>query len=135
MTKPAFPQRHILVVDDEAFVCDAVRMMLHFDGHVVKTTSNGKDALTTLGEQKFDLVITDYEMPGMKGDALASEIKHRNPRQPVVMITAYKEMLQASGKTMAGVDCIIGKPFLLEDLRQAITKTTGSGPSIVEPAA
>ena len=38
MTAPAFPQRRILVVDDEPFVCDAVKMMLNFDGHVVETT-------------------------------------------------------------------------------------------------
>ena len=79
MTKPAFPQRRILVVDDEPLVCDAVKMMLAFDGHVVETASNGKDALALLDKSKFDIVITDFKMPTMRGDELAAAIKARNP--------------------------------------------------------
>src|SRR5579859_6828014 len=104
MTKPAFPQRRILVVDDEPFVCDAVKMMLAFDGHTVETANSGKDALELLEKKKFDVVITDFAMPAMKGDELAAAIKARCPGQPVVMITAYAEMLQASGSTLNGVD-------------------------------
>jgi two-component system, NtrC family, response regulator GlrR len=124
MKTPAFPQRHILVVDDEPLVCDAVKMMLDFDGHLVETASSGKDALATLERGRFDLVITDFEMPVMKGDELAAAIKARWPNQPVVMITAYAEMLQASGNKLAGVNLVISKPFLLENLREAIAKAT-----------
>ncbi|HEY5480160.1 MAG TPA: response regulator [Verrucomicrobiae bacterium] len=124
MHMPAFPQRRILVVDDEPLVCDAIRMMLNFDGHLVETATNGKDALAMLEKGQFDLVITDFAMPGMKGDELAAAIKARSPNQPVVMITAYAEMLQASGNRLTGVDLVIGKPFLLENLREAIAKVT-----------
>jgi CheY-like chemotaxis protein len=60
----------------------------------------------------------------MKGDELAAAIKARVPNQRVVMITAYAEMLEASGKPLTGVDYIISKPFLLENLREAIAKVT-----------
>src|SRR6266404_6274707 len=128
MSAPAFPQRRILVVDDEPFVCDAVKMMLSFDGHVVETASNGKEALALFDKGKFDLVITDFAMPNMKGDELAAAIKARAPKQPVVMITAYAEMLQSSGNPLKGVDFIISKPFLLENLREAIAKVTPASP-------
>jgi CheY-like chemotaxis protein len=128
MTTPAFPQRHILVVDDEPLVCDAVKMMLDFDGHIVETVGSAKAALALLESTKFDVVITDFEMPGMKGDELAAAIKARDPRQPVVMITAYAEMLQASGNQLTGVDLVISKPFLLENLREAIAKVTSRPP-------
>jgi CheY-like chemotaxis protein len=114
--------RRILIVDDEPFVCDALKMMLAFDGHEVHTAANGVDALAVYAQQPFDLVITDFEMPLMKGDQLAIEIKARNPRQPVVMITAHAEMLEASGNPLSGVDFILGKPFYLEDVRKAIAK-------------
>jgi CheY-like chemotaxis protein len=127
MKRPSFPQRRILVVDDEPLVCDAVKMMLNFDGHVVETAANGKDALALLERSKFDLVITDFEMPMMKGDELAAAIKARAPKQPIVMITAYAEMLQSSGNPLTGVDCVISKPFLLENLREAIAKATPIG--------
>lgn len=122
MTAPAFPQRRILVVDDEPFVCDAVKMMLNFDGHIVETASNGKDALEMFDKGKFDLVITDFAMPSMKGDELAAAIKARAPGQPVVMITAYAEMLQTGGHSLKSVDFVISKPFLLENLREAIAR-------------
>jgi hypothetical protein len=121
---PPFPQRRILVVDDEPFVCDAVKMMLAFDGHSVETASSAKEALAIFEKDKFDLVITDFAMPAMKGDELALAIKALDPQQPVVMITAYAEMLQAHGKPLPGVDFIISKPFLLENLREAISRVT-----------
>jgi len=123
MSAPASPQRRILVVDDEPFVCDAVKMMLTFDGHIVETASNGPDALAMFEPGKFDLIITDFEMPKMKGDELAATIKARAPKQPIVMITAYAEMIHSSGNPLKGVDFLISKPFLLENLRQAIAKT------------
>jgi CheY-like chemotaxis protein len=124
MKAPPFPQRRILVVDDEPFVCDAVKMMLAFDGHSVETASNAKDALALFDKAKFDIVITDFAMPAMKGDELAMAIKARNPEQPIVMITAYAEMLQSTRNSVPGVDFIISKPFLLENLREAISRVS-----------
>jgi len=122
MAAPKTQPKRILVVDDEPFVCDAVKMMLAFDGHQVDTANSGKEALTAFENGKFDIVITDFSMPDMKGDELAAAIKSRAPNQPVVMITAYAEMLQASGNPLSGVDFVISKPFLLENLREAIAK-------------
>ena len=99
-------------------------MMLAFDGHIVETASSGQEALTLFEQHPFDLVITDFAMPNMKGDQLAAAIKSRKPGQPVVLITAYAEMLQSAGHKLQGVDFVISKPFLLENLREAITKTT-----------
>jgi CheY-like chemotaxis protein len=127
MTTAAFPQKRVLVVDDEPLVCDAVKLMLEFDGHKVETACSAKEALARLAQESFDLVITDYEMPLMKGDELAAAIKARDPRQAVIMITAYAELLQASGNPLTGVDFVISKPFLLENLREAIAKVTPVG--------
>ena len=124
MTTPAFPKRRILVVDDELFVCEAVKMMLAFDGHTVETASSGKEALDLFDQAKFDLVFTDYAMPDMKGDDLAAAIKARNPSQPVVLITAYAEHLRFTGNPLAGIDFVISKPFLLENLRAVIARLT-----------
>ncbi|HEV2394538.1 MAG TPA: response regulator [Verrucomicrobiae bacterium] len=124
MSKSRSPFRHILVVDDEPLVCDALRMMLAFDGHTVETAGNGEEALRQFERGTFDVVFTDFEMPLMKGDKLAAAIKARRPEQPVVMVTAYAEMLRASGNPLSGVDLVIGKPFLLENLRAAIAKVS-----------
>jgi CheY-like chemotaxis protein len=126
MTKTAIATKRILVVDDEPFVCDAVKMMLEFDGHKIETAGSGPEALALFEKARFDLVITDYAMPGMKGNELATQLRTLVPKQPVVMITAYAEMLTANQTPMDAVDCVISKPFLLEDLRAAITKATAA---------
>lgn len=133
MAKPGITTKRILVVDDEPFVCEAVKMMLTFDGHSVTTANSAKEALTVLESETFDLVITDFAMPVMKGDELAVLIKGRLPNQPVIMITAYAEMLQSSGNALPGVDYLIGKPFLLENLRGAIKKVLPGSDSSPNP--
>jgi two-component system, cell cycle response regulator CpdR len=120
MPAPGNQARRILVVDDEPAVCDAIKMMLKFDGHEVQTAHGSKEALSLLEQGKFDLVTVDYALAGTKGDELAAVIKQRLPHQPIIMITAYAEMLKSSGNPLTGVDDIISKPFLLADLRQAI---------------
>jgi CheY-like chemotaxis protein len=116
------PLRRILVVDDEPLVCDSVRRMLMSYGHEAETAASGQEALALFEKGKFDLIIIDYLMPKMKGDELAAIIKARAPDQPIAMITASAEMLQASGKSLPGVDFIIGKPFQLDDLREAVAR-------------
>ena len=124
MKKPDSLQKKIFVVDDEPMVGDAVKMMLAFDGHEVVTASHAQEALALFERDKFDLVITDYAMPGMKGDELAATLKSRAPGQPVILLTAHAEMLKSSNVPLDGVDDIISKPFRLEDLRSAINRTT-----------
>ena len=99
-------------------------MMLAFDGHVVETAPNGQEALALFQQGKFDVVITDLAMPLMGGDELAVAIKARDPKQPVVMITAYAELLGPPDHPPKGVDFVLSKPFLIEDLRLAIAKAT-----------
>jgi len=110
----------ILVVDDEPAVCRAIKMMLEYCGHKVQTASSGREALAMLEQGRFDLVTTDFSMPEMNGDALAIAIKERLPNQPVLMISGNALMSQSSGNPLTGVDLVIGKPFLLDDLRKAI---------------
>ena len=111
-----------MVVDDEPAVCGAIKMMIEHDGHKVQTASSGKEALALLEQGRFDLVTTDFSMPEMKGDTLAAAIKQRLPNQPVLMISGNALTSQSSGNPLTGVDLVIGKPFLLADLRKAIDK-------------
>jgi CheY-like chemotaxis protein len=108
----------ILVVDDEPSVGNTVKMLLKFDGHNVEATNSGKEALGLFESGRFDLIFTDFTMPGMNGNQLAAAIKAGAPDQPVVMITAHAGTLPPS----PDVDFVVGKPFRLEHLREAIAK-------------
>src|SRR6266702_7221870 len=120
MTERPILKRHILVVDDDAIVCETVSMVLQIDGHVVDSASSGAQALALFQPGKFDLVITDFFMPAMTGEKLAAAIKTRSPSQPVVMLTAYPEKL--SRENPQTVDLLIGKPFEINALRDAVTR-------------
>jgi CheY-like chemotaxis protein len=120
METPATLSGKILVVDDEPLVCDSFRRMLVYCGHEAQTVGSGQEALALLEAEKFDLIVIDYAMPGMKGDELALLIKSRLTGQPIIMITASAEMLQSTGKNLAGVDCILAKPFSLQQLRDTV---------------
>ncbi|HXA45379.1 MAG TPA: response regulator [Candidatus Angelobacter sp.] len=116
------PVWQILVVDDEPAVCETIKMLLEHDGHKIQTASNGREALALLEHGRFDLVTTDLSMSEMRGDALAVAIKERLPKLPVMLISGNGAIAKDSGNTFPGVDLIINKPFLLEDLRTAIAK-------------
>ena len=95
-------------------------MMLRYYGHQVQTAADGVAALTLFDAGHFDLVITDYLMPEMKGDQLVTQIKQRRPGQRIIMATAFAEDFLAFGKPTGGVDFVLTKPFSLEQLRTAI---------------
>ena len=122
MTAPSVLKRHILVVDDDAMVCETVTMLLRSDGHRVATAASGAEALAVFEPGKFDLVFTDFLMPSMTGEKLAAEIKIRCPGQPVVMLTGYPERLEQEDRPLTAVDFMIGKPFEIESLRHAISR-------------
>jgi CheY-like chemotaxis protein len=117
---PSPTPRRILVVDDERLVGDSIRRVLQFDGHTAEIATNGAAALALLQESSFDLVVTDFEMPGMKGDKLAAAIKAIRPGLPVLLITAYGDQLRSAPLLHSTVDRILAKPFPVEDLRRAI---------------
>lgn len=108
----------MLVVDDEPNVCECIRLILTLAGHDVVTAHNGRGALEKFGTGRFDIVFTDYSMPGMKGDQLAAAVKAIAPEQPIVMISGLANAIA----TPANVDLILTKPFLPTELRHAIAQ-------------
>lgn len=119
--------KRILLVDDEPGIRGAFSLMLSLDDHIVTEANNGVEALSLFEPGRFDLIITDLDMPVMQGNQLAVRVKKAAPRQPILMITAYAERVGVENP----VDVILSKPFTLEDLRQAIEKALASTPDPV----
>jgi len=126
MRRQEVGRRRILVVDDESAVRDAIKMLLECEGHDVEVAGDGREALAIIQKENFDLVLTDYAMPLMTGEELATAIKAFAPKQPVGMITAYAHELQTSGESVRGTDFLLAKPFALTELRAAIASALHS---------
>lgn len=83
----------ILLVDDDSLVSMNTAYMLLDLGHSVLEAPSGSHALRLLeGDAQFDLVLTDYAMPGMTGLDLAMQIKQLQPKLPVIIATGYAEL-------------------------------------------
>ena len=111
--------KNVLLVEDEANVRTALRFMLRTDEHTVEEAGNGAQALELFSKHRFDLVMTDFAMPGMNGGELAVKIKQLAPGQPILIITGYRKALD---DFLTPVDAILLKPFSLEELRQTFRK-------------
>lgn len=114
----------ILVVDDEPAVADSVARLLAYEGHVAEVAHGPREALNAFEPGKFDLVITDYAMPGMQGDALAAAIRGRAPAQRIVILTARREVFGEVG-CPAAADLIVSKPFDAREFLAAIARLFG----------
>jgi CheY-like chemotaxis protein len=114
-------EKPVLIVDDQPMVANALKMALEFSGYQVQTAENGSEALAIFEPGKFCLVFTDFDMPQMNGHELASILKARDPRQRIIMVTAYADTVTQM-MPLAQVDLVIGKPWSLEELRTAISK-------------
>jgi two-component system alkaline phosphatase synthesis response regulator PhoP len=110
-------RKHILLVDDRQEVRDTMKLLLRLDEHTVTEAKNGREALEVFTQDHFDLVITDYAMPEMRGDELAANVRHLAPSQPILMVTGSAELLDGLSTP---VDALLTKPFSLVDLRRVI---------------
>ncbi len=119
----------ILVVEDEPLVREVLGVYLQEDAHDVVLAVNGRVGLEKFRtEGPFDLVMTDRAMPEMNGDQLAEEIKQLNPRQPIILLTGFGDLMNGAGEQPSGVDLVVSKPFTLAALRSAMSKVTEEMP-------
>jgi CheY-like chemotaxis protein len=114
--------KRILLVEDDASARKSIKLLLLIDRHTVAEAENGQEALDCFAREPFDLVILDYAMPEMRGSELAAHLKRLAPSVPILMITAYLEKLSDPDKP---VDAVLGKPFGVVELRQAIARLAG----------
>jgi CheY-like chemotaxis protein len=120
MTEPGkVSGKRILLADDQQEVREMTKLMLGMDEHIVTEAVNGREALELFAPGRFDLVITDYLMPVMKGDELARNIKRLAPTEPILMITGSAAELDG---IQMSVDAVLNKPFRFEELRQAVAQ-------------
>lgn len=112
--------KRILLVDDEPGILQALRIILTADEYEVETAWSSKEAWGILNQNGFDLVVTDFNMTGMKGDELAQLIKERWPETAVVILSGSAEILRASGRALPGVDALMSKPFNVTEFRRQI---------------
>ena len=118
---------HVLVVDDEPFVLEAVALLLDRSGYNVSACGHPRDALNKLQSNKVDIVLTDIKMPEMSGIELLEEIRKFNTEVPVILMTAYAELDMAIDAIKNGAFDFLLKPFKSEYLFQCMERAAEHG--------
>lgn len=112
----------ILIVDDEEIIRDSISFILMKENYEVSTAKNGKEALMMHLENPYDIVVTDLEMPEMKGIELLDRIRQATPETFVIIITAYGSLDSAVSALRLGAFDYIIKPIDFDDLLFRIKK-------------
>ncbi len=106
----------ILVVDDEEIIRESLYYILEKEGHEVEAAKDGLEALTKVEKQPFDIVITDLEMPEIKGIELLEKVQRLTPETFVLIITAYASIETAIAALRKGASDYIIKPLEFDDI-------------------
>ena len=112
----------ILIVEDEAKLRRLVELQLADEGFQAQSAADAETGLELLNKESFDLIVTDFKLPGMSGLEFLQAVKRIDARLPVVMMTAYGTVESAVGAMKAGASDYILKPFSLAELVLVIRK-------------
>jgi CheY-like chemotaxis protein len=117
---PRAKGKRILLVDGDPQMRRAATLMLQELKATVVHAKDGVEALSLCESQPFDIVVTDYYLPEMKGDALAKAIKSVHPKRRVVLMTGYVKHVRGRRLAPLCVDAILPKPFGLKELAKVV---------------
>jgi CheY-like chemotaxis protein len=117
-------EKTILVADDESHILNVVSLKLRNAGFRVVTASDGLEALTIAQQEKPNLIITDYHMPGMSGLELCRALKENAETSniPAIMLTARGYHLEPRDTEQSGILRMLSKPFSPRQLLSAVNE-------------
>lgn len=121
----------VLVVDDEQWIGDLLGRTLEQMGHTPHVLYDACEAKKSLSENKFDLVVSDREMPRMNGDELAVLVREESPDTKFMMVTAYGELMTEADEVPEGVDLVIPKPISTTVLTESLLALFPAEPDII----
>jgi len=110
----------ILLVDDYIPSRNVLEEFLEGDSFSIYTAENGLEAIHTLKDSQFDLVITDIKMPGANGIEVLRRAREANPDVQVILITGYASLETAIEAIKAGAYDYITRPFKLDEMKVVV---------------
>src|SRR3979411_1295478 len=112
----------VLIVDDEESMRMLVARAITMDGHQTETAQDGAEALEILTREqgRFDLLLTDIQMPVMDGIALALAVARDFPDLKILLMTGFADQRERASGLNAIVHDVVTKPFSLHDIGTAV---------------
>ena len=110
-------RQRVLIVDDDEHIRDILIQVLELWGVDLDLATDGREAERLIRRRRYNLIITDYHMPGINGAQLIREIRSRQPSSHVIGITGTENHELMYG---AGAECCLQKPFSLLEVKRAV---------------
>jgi DNA-binding NtrC family response regulator len=109
-------QKHLLIVEDEAPLREAIAEQLSDRGYRVEQAESGEVAIAKLADFAFDIIITDLRLPGMDGSAVVEAAVERYPHIIAIVVTGYGTVKDAVEAIKRGASDFVNKPFQIDEL-------------------
>jgi DNA-binding NtrC family response regulator len=122
MTRMTSAKPFILIVEDEAKLRRLLELQFTEEGFQVRSAPDAEQGLGLLNKEPFDLIVTDFQLPGMDGLEFLQTAKRVNANLPVVIMTAYGTVESAVDAMKAGASDYVLKPFSLAELVLVVRK-------------
>jgi CheY-like chemotaxis protein len=124
------PPPKVLVVDDNALIAWSVAEVLKDLGFETTTAGSGEEAMVLLWQTGYDAVVTDIHLPAADGFAVVATARGRNPRVPIVMMSAFADTETRRRAMLLGIEAFLDKPFDFSNLEQLAAQILAGNNSI-----
>jgi DNA-binding NtrC family response regulator len=114
------PPKHVLLVEDEGALRQAVAEQLSDRGYLVEQADSGETAIARLADFAFDIIITDLRLPGVDGSAVLEAAVQRYPEIIAIVVTGYGTVKDAVEAIKRGAWDFVSKPFQIDELLLAL---------------
>jgi DNA-binding response OmpR family regulator len=106
----------ILIIEDDERLCDLIDDWLRGEGYLVEIARTGTEGLEKLQFYKYDLVVLDWNLPGLNGVEVCEKYREAGGNAPVLMLTVRAAVEDKAKGLDTGADDYLGKPFHLKEL-------------------
>ena len=117
----------MLLIDDDVWIRDSLRLFFEAEGCVLSALETAEEGIEALNEQCYDIIISDYRLPGMDGLAFLKQVKKMQPSAVKILITAYGNKEVVSEARKIGIEDFIEKPFTNKSIEESLFRLIEKG--------
>jgi len=116
--------KKILLIDDDESIRDSLQMFFLAEGLRIDAVETAEEGLDALSRRHYDVIITDYNLPGMDGPSFFKRVHQLCPASFKILMTAYAKEPPVAAADL-GVDECIQKPFSTKIIMDSLSRSTG----------
>jgi DNA-binding NtrC family response regulator len=115
-------EKKILLVDDDEWIRDSLTVYFGTEGCHIMAVETAEEGLELLKQEDWDIIFTDYKLPGIDGLTFSKRIQEIRPDAINILITAHKSKEVVSEARSAGIQDLIDKPFTIKTIEDSLSR-------------